>query len=273
MIFDTFLMVDWSGGNDRGATPKKDAIWACTARGGVADAPVYMRNRQVAEDWITDVLRREAQAGRRVLAGFDFAFGYPAGFGKTLTGTDDPFAIWDWFAERVEDDPKSNNRFDLAGEINAKFPGTGPFWGNGLQRDIPHLPRKGLAREDHGMTEKRAAEAQTKGAFPVWQLSGAGAVGSQVIMGLPMLARLRRTFGDQLTTWPFEPLTTQIALVEIWPSLIAKTIAASQPSGQIKDAHQVQVLAETLSAMPPEKLARLLDVPLQHRRLDPRAGA
>ncbi len=261
MIFDTFLMVDWSGGNDRGATPKKDAIWACTARGGVADAPVYMRNRQVAEDWITDVLRREAQAGRRVLAGFDFAFGYPAGFGKTLTGTDDPFAIWDWFAERVEDDPKSNNRFDLAGEINAKFPGTGPFWGNGLQRDIPHLPRKGLAREDHGMTEKRAAEAQTKGAFPVWQLSGAGAVGSQVIMGLPMLARLRRTFGDQLTTWPFEPLTTPIALVEIWPSLIAKTIAASQPSGQIKDAHQVQVLAETLSAMPPEKLARLLDVP------------
>jgi molybdopterin molybdotransferase len=259
--FETFLMVDWSGGNDRGAAPKKDAIWVCAARGGVAETPLYMRNRQVAEDWITDFLASETKAGRRVLAGFDFAFGYPKGFGTALTGTDDPFAIWDWFAERVQDEPKFNNRFDLAGEINAAFAGIGPFWGNGLQRDIPHLPRKGLSREGHGMTEKRAAEARTKGAFPVWQLSGAGAVGSQVIMGLPMLSRLRRSFGDKITTWPFEPLTTPIALVEIWPSLIAKTIAASQPSGQIKDAHQVQVLAETLSAMPPENLARLLDVP------------
>lgn len=261
MIFDTFLMVDWSGGNDRGATPKKDAIWLCAARDGMADAPLYMRNRHVAEEWITDFLKAETKAGRRVLAGFDFAFGYPAGFGKTLIGTDDPFALWDWFATRVQDAAKSNNRFDLAGEINAHFPGTGPFWGNGLQRDIPYLPRKGLARDGHGMPEKRKAEEQAKGAFAVWQLSGAGAVGSQVIMGLPMLARLRKTFGDALTTWPFEPLSTPIALVEIWPSLIAKTITATQPEGQIKDAHQVQVMAETLSAMPAENLARLLDVP------------
>lgn len=261
MIFDTFLMVDWSGGNDRGATPKKDAIWVCAARGGMADAPLYMRNRHVAEEWITDFLKAETDAGRRVFAGFDFAFGYPAGFGRTLIGTDDPFALWDWFAARVQDDPKSNNRFDLAGDINAHFPGTGPFWGNGLQRDIPHLPRKGLARDGHGMPEKRKAEAQAKGAFPVWQLSGAGAVGSQVIMGLPMLARLRKTFGKTLTTWPFEPLSTPIALVEIWPSLIAKNIAATLPEGQIKDAHQVQVMAQTLSAMTAENLARLLDVP------------
>ncbi|WP_342068991.1 gephyrin-like molybdotransferase Glp [Yoonia algicola] len=220
-----------------------------------------MRNRQVAEGWITDFLASETKAGRRVLAGFDFAFGYPKGFGKALTGTGDPFAIWDWFEERVQDDPKSNNRFDLAGEINAAFAGIGPFWGNGLQRDIPHLPRKGLDREAHGMTEKRAAEACTKGAFPVWQLSGAGAVGSQVIMGLPMLARLRRSFGEKITIWPFEPLTTPIALVEIWPSLIAKSIAATQPAGQIKDAHQVQVMAETLSALPAKDLTLLLDVP------------
>ena len=260
MIFDTVLMVDWSGGNDRGATPKKDAIWVCTARDGTSDAPTYLRNRQEAEDWITAFLRTERAAGKRVLAGFDFAFGYPAGFGKTLTGTDDPFAIWDWFAKRVEDTPKANNRFDLAGQINALFPGTGPFWGNGLKRDIPHLPRKGLARTDHGMTEKRQAETHAKGAFPVWQLSGAGAVGGQVIMGLPMLARLRHALGKDLAVWPFEPLTPPVAIVEIWPSLIAQAVSATMPDRQIKDAHQVQLLAQTLSRMPASDLARMLDV-------------
>ncbi|WP_340425353.1 hypothetical protein [Yoonia sp. GPGPB17] len=130
-----------------------------------------------------------------------------------------------------------------------------------MKRDIPDLPRKGLARTGHGMREKRVAEAEAKGAFPVWQLSGAGAVGSQVIMGLPMLARLRQTFDKDIAVWPFEPLTPAIAIVEIWPSLIAKAVNATMPEGQIKDAHQVQLLAQTLSGMPPGDLTQLLEVP------------
>ncbi|XOY56960.1 MAG: gephyrin-like molybdotransferase Glp [Rhodobacterales bacterium] len=260
-MFDTVLIVDWSGGNDRGTRPKKDAIWTGIARAGLAEDPVYHRNRQLAEDWIIRFLAAELSAGRRVLAGFDFAFGYPTGFGRMLTGTNDPFAIWDWFAAHVQDSPQANNRFDLAGQINARFPGIGPFWGNGLARDIPDLPRKGLARQGHGLPEKRAAEQQAKGAFAVWQLAGAGAVGSQVIMGLPVLARLRHRFGADLAVWPFQPLTPPIALVEVWPSLIAKTIAATCPPGAIKDAHQVRVLARALSALAPADLARMLDLP------------
>lgn len=262
MSFDTFLMVDWSGGNDRGPTPKKDAIWVCATRDSVADEPVYLRNRIVAEYWIKTFLAKERLAGRRVLAGFDFAFGYPAGFGKVVTGSDDPFAIWDWFAARVTDAPDNNNRFDLAGEINAMFPGIGPFWGNGRKRDIPHLPRKGLDRHGHGMQEKRKAEEEAKGAFPVWQLSGAGAVGSQVIMGLPVLSRLRAQFGTDLRVWPFEPLDAPIAIVEIWPSLIAKAVTLTMPDGRIKDAHQVELLAQTLSRLTPGQLHDMLDVPI-----------
>ncbi len=261
MNFDTVLMVDWSGGNDRGATPKKDAIWVCAARGNVVDAPVYLRNRQEAENWITGFLTAERLAGRKVLAGFDFAFGYPAGFGRALTGSDDPFAVWDWLAAHVEDAPDSNNRFDLAGQINGMFAGIGPFWGNALKRDIADLPRKGLDRINHGMTEKRLAEAQAKGAFPVWQLSGAGAVGSQVIMGLPMLARLRSLFAGELAVWPFEPCDKPIALVEIWPSLIADVVNETLPEGQIKDAHQVQLLAQTIARMDATTLQNMLDVP------------
>jgi molybdopterin molybdotransferase len=259
LTFDTFLMVDWSGGNDRGPTPKKDAIWICAARSGSADEPIYMRNRQMAEEWILEFLKTEQAAGRRVLAGFDFAFGYPVDFGSALTGSDNPFALWQWITDRIEDSPKANNRFDVAGAINAQFGGVGPFWGNGLNRDIAHLPRKGLDRRDHGMREKRAADERAKGAFTVWQLSGAGAVGSQILMGLPTLNRLRRAFLPDVAVWPFEPMDKPIAIVEIWPSLIAKTVAATMPAGRIKDAHQVLLLAQTLSALSPNQLAKLLD--------------
>ena len=260
-VFDTVLMVDWSAANAQRTQPKADAIWYCVARDGIAGPPVYCRSRQEAEPQITAILARERAAGRRVLAGFDFAFGYPAGFGEALTGSTDPFAVWNWFAERVSDGPKANNRFDLAGEINAMFPGVGPFWANGLKRDIPHLPRKGTARTGQTLPERRQAETHAPRAFPVWQLAGAGAVGSQVIMGLPMLARLRDHFGADLSVWPFAPPDRPITLVEIWPSLIDDVVKETIPEGRIKDAHQVQLLAQTIARMDAATLAMMFDAP------------
>lgn len=253
MIFDTVIMVDWSGGNDRGPRPVKDAIWASIARQGRAEEAQYLRNRQVAETWICAQLDAERAAGHRVLLGFDFPFGYPAGFAKALTGEATPFAVWDWFAARVEDAPKSNNRFDLAGEINARFGGKGPFWANGLARDIDGLPRT-KAGYQNPFPERRAAEVQATGAFTCWQMAGAGAVGSQVFMGLPVLARLRARFGASV--WPFEPLSSDIALVEIWPSLTLGT----PPDGRIKDAWQVETVARLFSALEPDVLGRMLAV-------------
>ncbi|MBM2291905.1 molybdopterin molybdenumtransferase MoeA [Sulfitobacter pseudonitzschiae] len=256
-MFDTVIVVDWSGGNDRGATPKADAIWVCVTRGGVADAPVYLRNRQVAEDWIGDTVRAERAAGRRVMVGFDFPFGYPQGFARAVAGTDDPLELWDWFAERIEDAPKANNRFDVAGVINLSLGGKGPFWGNGLKRDIDGLART-KAGYENPFAERRRAEVLAKGAFSVWQLSGAGSVGSQALMGLPVLARLRRRFGDDLAVWPFQTLDAGIALVEVWPSLIAPEIAARAQPDEIKDAAQVWVLSQALSALAPDRLAAML---------------
>ncbi len=254
--WDSILMVDWSGGNDRGPRPVADAIWACLAQDGRAGAPVYLRNRAAAEAWIGDTIAQERAAGRRVLAGFDFPFGYPAGFAARVCGSDDPLALWDWLEARIEDAPGANNRFDVAGAINEQFPGVGPFWGNALKRDIAHLPRKGTARTGHGMTERRMAEAQAKGAFALWQLSGVGSVGGQALMGLPVLARLRRRFGDDLCVWPFQALQGGVGLVEIWPSMMV----GPAPEGWIKDAWQVHEVARMLSALEPGTLARMLDV-------------
>jgi len=104
----------------------------------------------------------------------------------------------------------------------------------------------------------RAADVALQGAFSPWQLSGAGAVGSQVIMGMPMLARLRRAFVD-LTVWPFAPPTGQIVLAETYFSQLRKTLAARAGDG-IKDAAQVALYAEVFSGMNTAEMSALLNV-------------
>jgi molybdopterin molybdotransferase len=211
--------------------------------------PVYLRNRVIAVAWLRDFLAAELRAQRRVLAGFDFPFGYPAGFAERLTGRRDALSVWDFMAEHLEDAPASNNRFDLAGRINEDFPGTGPFWFNGIARDIPNLPRKGREREGHGLEERREVERRAKGSFTCWQMGGAGAVGSQVMTGMATLERLRRTFPGEIAVWPFEPLDAPVAFVEVWPSLLASSVRAAIRPGDIRDAVQVRVLADAIARM------------------------
>lgn len=259
--FDTIVTIDWSGGNARSAKPSADAIWVSVIRDDVQEDPQYFPSRQAFEPWIIDLIEGELIATRRMMLAFDFAFGYPTNAAQRITGSPDPLDFWDWLDERIIDDQKENNRFDVAGAINAKFEGIGPYWGNGLQRDIPQLPRKGLAREHHGFEEKRVVEQRAKGAFSVWQLSGAGAVGSQVLMGLPVLSRLRKRFSGKVAVWPFEPLDTPITLVEIWPSLYKSSINAGPYGHWITDAAQVHVTAQIIRKMSFNALAQTLDVP------------
>ena len=254
-------MVDWSGGNDRGKSPKKDAIWTCVSNDQATQTPIYHRNRQVAESWLTDALNTEIQAGQRTLVGFDLCFAYPAGFAAALIGNSDPLDLWDWFAKHVTDGTSTNNRFDLAADINKRFPGIGPFWGNGLKRDIAHLPRKGSTRTCTHFPEKRAADAAAKGAFSPWQLAGAGAVGGQVIMGLPMLSRLRAAFTKDVCVWPFEKTDRLITLAETYFSLMPKALSATTTDDSIRDADQVSLFARTFATLPATDIARILDVP------------
>jgi len=259
MSFDTILMVDWSGGNDRGKAPKRDAIWTAIGRNGKSEAPLYHRNRQNAEIYILDTLKAERAAGRRVLAAFDLCFAFPSGFAEKLTGNADPLALWDWFENRIFDSPTANNRFDIAATINAQFPGVGPFWGNGLKRDIDHLPRKGNDRADHGFPEKRAADIAAKGAFSPWQLAGAGAVGSQVLMGMPTLSRLRNRLGKDLSVWPFQPPDTSIVIAETYFSLLPEALAAQ--NHPIKDAAQVSLYAAAFSKLSQDAWTDILSRP------------
>lgn len=253
-MFDHVVIVDWSARSSPSpARPSPDAIWV----GAAGEDEVYHRTRASAE---ADLAARIAAlpAGQRMLVGFDFPFAYPAGFAAAL-GCTGPLEVWDWLAARIADTPdNANNRFDVAAAINRMFPGTGPFWGRPVGLGLPDLPDKGSLRRGHGLPERRAVERLVPTAQPVWKLFTTGSVGSQALLGLPVLSRLRRLPG--VTVWPFEP-AGRVVLAEVWPSLLAAQVAA-EPGGEIKDRVQVRVLARELMRLARAgRLAPLFDVP------------
>lgn len=249
-IFDAHVIVDWSARS--APSPKKeskDSIWIGVARNNGVQTK-YLRTRAAAEAWLIDFFAAETAAGRRALVGFDFPFGYPAGVAQTICGKASALSLWDWFADHVEDgEDNANNRYDVAAKINRLYPGIGPFWGTPGAREIADVPARGNDRIGEHPPERRACEGLAKGAKTVWQLAGAGAVGSQVIMGLAFLQRLRSAVSD-VSIWPFQtgwdaPRTGHL-IAEIYPSLFA--VPSDAIGDEIGDELQVRVTAEAYRA-------------------------
>jgi molybdopterin molybdotransferase len=261
--FDSVLVVDWSAASRRAPrTPTKDAIWLGLVRQREAHEAIYCRSRIEAEARIALFFEQEMQAGRRVLAAFDFPFGYPRGFARRLTGSDDPLLLWDWIAARIKDSEQgANNRFDVAEEMNAAFDGPGPLWGKTHRDRWPGIPynKRGIRFDE--VPEKRTCDRIARTSSSCFQLCYNPTVGSQVLMGLPMLSRLRRMEG--VAVWPFEEWQdARVVLAEIWPGSINRAVKRAESDGGIRDAHQVRLLARALSRLPVSRLDRMMtDLP------------
>jgi molybdopterin-guanine dinucleotide biosynthesis protein B len=257
--FDTVAIVDWSASNGpSSARESADAIWIGTATRSGTDA-TYFRTRAEAEAHLETLIAAERAAGRRLLIGFDFAFGYPQGFAARLTREPSARAVWHWLADRITDEDNRNNRFDIAAEINASFGATGPFWACPANRASAHLTTTCTApAASLGLPERRAADRAVKGAQPVWKLYTPGAVGSQSLMGLPMIHRLSQR--PNVAVWPFDPIdTAPTVLAEVFPSLLAPLVAKAEG---IKDRAQVTLLAHALlNLAQTNTLAPLLQTP------------
>ena len=253
--FDRVIVVDWSGRASRSPVREsKDAIWVGTCEHGL-EVQVYFRTRSDATVWLTTKL---AEGGRQ-LVGFDFPMGYPAGLARRLTGTDQARALHGWLARRIVDGPNNaNNRFEVAADINRQLGGQGPFWGCPKARPRLHLPSlKTVDYRALGLDEKRRVERENPPAKPVWQLLGAGSVGSQALLGIPVVDRLARFCGAAV--WPFEAPGDQ-TLAEVYPSLLAPAVIAS--GDRIPDRAQVRLLARALFNLSQrDHLARLFDTP------------
>ena len=260
-MFDTVVMADWSAANaPTPRRPAKDAIWFAVVREGRPAARVYCRTRAGALETLADLLGAEAAAGRRVLAGFDFPFGWPRGLAERVTGRPEGPALWDWLAGAVEDGPDNrSNRFAVAERINAMFPGVGPFWGRPRTADHPGVPERGRDRTGEGHPpERRHVEALIRSAQPCWKLYTTGSVGSQALLGVAGLARLRRDprLAGRVAVWPFDggfqAPDAPVTLAEIYPSMLARAVAAARREGEIPDAAQVRVLARAYAALDAE---------------------
>ena len=268
MSFDTHVVVDWSAGKRAPARPSKDSIWIGISRASGDDEPVYCRSRQDAEAHLAELIAAEREAGRRMMIGFDFPFGYPKGLARKITGTDDVFALWAWLEERISDlTDGANNRYDVASEMNGFFDGPGPFWGKPNEQDWPEIPYRKAGIVFDEVAEKRHCDLAGKASSSCFQLAFPPTVGGQVLMGLPVLSRLRRL--DGVAVWPFEDTSNApVVLAEIWPGLIEPAVkeAKSQAPEDIRDRVQVRLLARALSRLPNDELADLMAAPPQEAR-------
>src|SRR5712692_6016490 len=257
--FDAYLMVDWSA-SSRPVTGG-DSVWYCLViRTGdnlsvVALENPATRRRAVAE--INDILRGLARREQMALVGFDFPYGYPAGSAAALGLTDTPawLGVWREIASRIVDrDDNSNNRFEVAGDLNHRISGgCYPFWGCPQGRESATMScTKG--RPGH-LAEKRLTDIGNM--QPIWKLYGIGSVGSQALLGIPHLTALRNdeVLSPVSRVWPFEtglgalPSRPKrdylIVHAEIYPSLLPIHPAA----GEVKDAVQVRTMAAHFAAL------------------------
>ncbi|MEQ9506281.1 MAG: hypothetical protein RLO80_08405 [Hyphomonas sp.] len=263
-LFDAYIMVDWSAASKPTLGP--NSIWIGMlikdARLKLQFKAVNIDTRLKARAFIEDMVTKLTKRGDKVLLGFDFSLGYPAGTAKALgldTSKQAPWAAMHaLLATRYKDKPDNNSRprFAIAAGLNYTISkGPFPFWGTPPADKATTLSTtKSEFTPDRPVAEFRLAELQLRsvpGASPksCWQLYGAGSVGSQSMTGIPHVHALRHTLPNT-RIWPFEigeggPLTSEmledvdVLIAEIYPSLVKP----NPEKGEVADEAQVRQIA------------------------------
>lgn len=264
-LFDAVIIADWTAAE--GKKLGDQSVWI-----GVAKRDVRFRlytethntaTRAEGEALLNRLISEHRKRGDRVLVGFDFNFGFPAGTAERLKLSGTPWqAMWKFLAANVVDKAdNTNNRYQVAAKMNRLMTDEAwPFWGAPAKQAQRWLTTtKPPAGAGADIPEFRATEdAARKGRLQpksVWQMHGAGAVGGQTLVGVPMVRRLLESLGPSGAVWPFgtgwraldtadvEPLSALV--VEVWPSMFD---GKPQP-GEFKDQAQVRATAEALAKM------------------------
>ncbi|MGA8402455.1 MAG: hypothetical protein WB697_21380 [Stellaceae bacterium] len=255
-LFDTYILVDWSAAK----TPKigRDSIWICR-RAPDGETVANPPTRHAARLLLADMLQAAMEKDERVVAGFDFPFGYPAGFARRLGLDGTPGRapwrlVWDEIAALLDDrDDNHNNRFEVAVALNRRISNSVfPFWGRPVRMESDFLGAKHHKRHvEDGLLEKRLIDTWMVGAQPCWKLIGAGSVGGQVLTGLPVVRALRddERWAAHARIWPFEtglglPDGARIVFAEVWPSWWKACAKLGPPN----DKAQVRTVARIFAA-------------------------
>ena len=232
-LFDYYMMIDWSGGNSRGAN-RANCIWI--AHGRRADAEPVCESplsRTDAIRRVIELLEEGMGANERGLVCFDFAFGYPRGFAEHLPQHNDAQEhwqrVWHYLTTVIQDDlgteagrvpSNRNNRFDVANGLNGMMSAPelrGPFWSAepnwrqqieqaGQDILIPQQwPHDFVSNQGVTIPPFRYTDEVVDSDFP-FRLFGNGSVGGQMLTGIPRLNQLRNAeqWRVDIEVWPFE---------------------------------------------------------------------
>jgi hypothetical protein len=187
------LAVDWSGAV-RGSRRK---IWLAEAAG---ERLVNLENGRTREELAT-YLVREADRTPDLIVGLDFAFSFP-----------------DWFLQ--------SRGWTAASDLWAAADTEGeewlrtcswPLWGRPGKAKPTDVPEHFRRTELQGPT---VAGIRPKSVF---QIGGAGAVGTGSIRGMPIL---RRLCNQGFAVWPFDQLEPP-AVIEIYPRALTQAVNKS----------------------------------------------
>jgi hypothetical protein len=212
--FDAFIAIDWSGavGYYRGI-----AVAICHA-GRAAPELVEPHSGRWTRLAIADWLEHQIDAGKRLLIGLDFAFGFPfeekGGYlGGQAREVKDIFGLWSLI------ETKSRNETDFGCRNFVSDPAHRElFWIAGPQ------PEQWIERKRY--TEFQCAESTQTRPDTVYKLLGSKQVGKASITGIRVLHRLRSRHGNRVAIWPFEAMRRSV-IVEIYPTLFRRMATRS----------------------------------------------
>lgn len=275
-LFDAYIMVDWSAAAK--PTTGTNSIWlgvlARDARLKFQFTAVNPDTRLKATELILGLIAKFNRRGDRVLLGFDFSMGYPAGTAAALGLDTKSQPAWKamqvFLASKLKDKlDNSNARYAIAAGMNYKISqGPFPFWGAPARDQVKTLAGKkgtfkGATLSEYRLTEEHARQTLKAKPKSVWQLAYTGSVGSQSLTGLPHIHRLLKDLPDA-KLWPFEtgfvPLSedsltgVQTVIAEIYPSALTIT---PEP-GEVLDKAQVRTMAHHYCSL--DEKRRLGDV-------------
>jgi len=250
-VFDRFVVVDWSANS----TPKRgrDSVWIAT-RDAAGLSVTNPGTRHEAEGTLVERL----SGGGSTLLAVDFSLGFPAGTADALGLTGCSWtAMTSLLAQLIVDGAdNTNNRFEVASALNERITGSAaPFWGCPPSRRTATLESTkpvGQPSLPEWRSVERLLRERGHRPFSSWQLLGAGAVGSQSLLGIPMIMRLIARLGERVRVWPFadgvrvpELDADSVVVAEVWPSM--HPLALAEPA--VRDAQQVVAVADWLTAL------------------------
>ena len=197
-VINRVIAVDWSG--RREAAGQRRAIWLCEWDAGGVARLVSGYTREAIEHELVRLVR----ASPATVIGLDFAFAFPRWFMEREAGGHAP-RLWERAAREGD-----QWLADCAP----------PFWGRpGRKR-----PMADAARSAWRATEQDTVSVAGTRPKSVFQVGGAGAVGTGSVRGMPLLPALQRAGA---AIWPFDDARLP-TVVEIYPRLLTGPVTKSR---------------------------------------------